>query len=476
MRFRHARLICLDARTPLDECATLLPCAAEKLARREQVEVRLRDFGRKEDRIDRTRAETDHERTRVLLLHLVDEIAVFRAVRIRAASGRFQIIAHALEIVEVFQTPLTAFGAVFQHAVARTERNLAANHLVLRVIIAADDDVVNHDRHAFGHLKDDVNNRRIALAGNALHLDARISQARIARTDRHLNAVRGIREFLLPGDRTRTRQGAPATHGFHGIARDAANFHRSKAVARAFDNLEYDVALLRVFAGNAFGKRDLHIQIAVIAVDFLQFCRALSLHLNRDGRIREPADRIPPGVVVDRLAELSLVETPFRRLPPGRIPPRAHRDVVRAVEDEVPELLPPTFVHDEGNRAVVPRPGDGFDERRDLRIEIVFLLVGKPHLRRRCREVAFAIEKAILQLGLLRHARFAEIVAPLDDQRGLEAEFALHEERHLHAVSQPSGIRLNFRKFPRILQRSDVTGYRDGIVDRTDLCLTPGDD
>ena len=63
---------------------------------------------------------------------------------------------HAREVVEVLQTLLRTLRTVGQHAVARTERNLAADDLVLRIVVAANLDLVDDDRNALFDDEDEV--------------------------------------------------------------------------------------------------------------------------------------------------------------------------------------------------------------------------------------------------------------------------------------------------------------------------------
>ena len=154
----------LIARAPRHVHAPLLTGAPEQLGRGEDVEVVLVDLGRDVHRVDRGRADADHERAGVLLLDLVHQVAPLRAVLVLAALGCLKVVSDALEVVEVLQPLLRALGAVGEHAVAGPEGDLAADHLVHRVVVAAYLDLVDDDGHALGNLEDDVH--RAAVAGD----------------------------------------------------------------------------------------------------------------------------------------------------------------------------------------------------------------------------------------------------------------------------------------------------------------------
>ncbi len=201
VRLRDARFVGLDARACLRIHAPLLAGAAEVFRGREQIEIGLRKLCGDEDGIDAGSADADHERAGVLLLDLVNEIAVFAAFGILALAGVAQVVAHAGEVVEILQLALRAFRAVFEHPVAGRKLDFAADNLVLGVVVALDLDFVDHDRDALGDLEDNIERGGIGLRGNALDIDAGIGEPEVSGADGDHDAMGGVVQRLLAGDR-----------------------------------------------------------------------------------------------------------------------------------------------------------------------------------------------------------------------------------------------------------------------------------
>ena len=100
----------------------------------------------------------------------------------------------------------------------------------------------------------------------------------------------------------------------------------------------------------------------------------------------------------------------------------------------------------------------------DLHVEEVLLQVGEAYLLGRRRQVALAVEEAVLELGLLRDARLAEELAP-DDLHGREiAHLAAHDERHLDAARDLARVGADVLELAGVLERDDVARHRDGVV------------
>ena len=114
--------------------------------------------------------------------------------------------------------------------------------------------------------------------------------------------------------------------------------------------------------------------------------------------------------------------------------------VCRALEHVVADLEPLALVDDEGQRAVAAVRKDLRDGRH-LGVGEVLLLVGEAHPGGGGREVALAVEPAVLEVRLLRDLGLGEVRRALDDERRLEAHLALHVEDDLHAVGSAHGVR-----------------------------------
>ena len=303
MRLGHARLVALDARARLHEQPALLPAAAEELLRREEVEVGLLHLGVDVDGVDRTSADADHEVAGVLLLNLVDEVAPLRAVRVLAPVCRQKLVADAREVVEVLEPALALLCAVLEHSVARAEGDLAADDLVLRVVVAADLDVVDHHRHALGYVEHYVGDGRVGGGGDRPHGHVSVGETGVARANGDLDAARGVGEGLRPGDLSGLGKVALLADRELGIAGEAGDPGLPDRVLHALVDVEADIHA-SVVAHLANGTRDLCVEVAAVAEDFLDLGQALRLLLGRDGRVGEPPEGVPPRQHVDRLEEL----------------------------------------------------------------------------------------------------------------------------------------------------------------------------
>ena len=298
---------------------------------------------------------------------------------------------------------------------------------------------------------------------------------RIARADRDLDAVRRVRQRLLARDRPRRRKRALLRDVARRIARHARDLRRADAVLHAFREREDEVHLA-VARRDAARALDLDVEIAVVAVDFGELVAALRELVLRHGAVGEPAHRIPPRQVVDRLVELGRVERGVVHLPAGlqRPPVRDLHGVGRALEDVVRDLLARALVDREDDIHVVA--GEELRAEGDLRVGIVLLLVGEADARGGGSQVGLAVEVAVLQGGLARDLRLAQRLVALDDERARIAHLALHVVRHLHAVRHALGIGRDLLELAGILERRDVARHRDGVIRLAGLHLAAARD
>ena len=444
VRLGYTRLVRLDARARRDVEAALLPAAAEELRRCENVEVGLRNLRRDVHGVHRACADADHEVAGVLLLHLVDEVAVLGAIRVLAAVGRFEAIANAGEVVEVLEAALAALGAVLEHSVAGGERNLAADDLVLRVVVAANLDVADHDRHSLGYGEHDVHDAGVGRRRDRPDRDMRVGEAGVSGADRDLDAARGVRERLPAGDHARLGELALLAHDGLGIARDADDLRRADLVACPLGDVEANVHLA-VLARHQNRLRDADVEVASIAVRLRDLRDALRKLLARHGSIGEPPDRIPPRHVTYRVAKFRLLDAD------------GARELVRA------DLAALSLLnHEHHHRAAAVR--ERFHERGHLCVVEVLLLVSKAHPGGRRREVGLAVEVSVLELCLVGDLRLAEEARAPHDERRAKPELALHAERHLYACGDLLHVCGDVLELLGVLERGDIARERDRII------------
>ena len=456
MRLGHARLVALDARAGLHEKAALLPAAAEELVRREEVEVGLLHLGVHIHGIDRAGANADHEVAGVLLLDFVHEVAPLCAVLVLAPVGRQELVADAREVVEVLEPALALLGAVLEHAVAGAEGDLAADDLVLRVVVAADLDLVDHDRHALGDVEHDIGDGRIGIGGDVLDRHVSVGKTRVARTDRDFNAPRGVGKHLRACDGSGLGKIALRAHGLFGILGKADELRLADDVASALVDVEAHVNAA-VLAAHAFRAGDLDVEIAAVAEDFLDLRDALHLLLGRDGLVGEPPEGVPPRKHVDRLEKFVLGNA------------GGARKNVRA------DLLLIALVNYERDRRTVAF-GEHLDDGRDLDVVVVLLLVGGPDPVGRLGEIGLAIEVADLELRLLEDLGRTEGIGALHGRGCAITHFPLHEECDLDAVVDALCVGRDVLELRGVLERADVSRQRRRIVFLTLLRLATARD
>ena len=353
---------------------------------------------------------------------------------------------------------------VLEHAVAGPEADLAADHLVLGVVVAADLHLVDPDRHALGHLEDDVDRRRIHLRRDVARLDPGVGEAGVARPDRHLNPLRRVVEHLPAGDNSLLGHVARRDHRVLAVAREPGDGDATDLVLRPLLHLEDDVLEVALDL-DLLGPGHRGVEIAVVAVDLGELVAALRQLVARDRLVGEPADRVPPRVVADRLPELGDRKLAVVVLGVGRDgaqEPGLDR-VLGAVEHELPHLAAHALVDDEGDLRVVG--GDDLDDRRDLGVGEVLLAVGLAHLRGRLGEVRLAVERAVAETGLLGDLGLAEELVAVHLQRRLEAHLALDVEDDVDVAGEAlDRVGRDLLELAGRLERVDVASDRDRVV------------
>ena len=131
----------------------------------------------------------------------------------------------------------------------------------------------------------------------------RVGEAGVARANGNLDAARGVGENLCPGDLAGLGKVALLADRELGIAGEAGDPGLPDRVLHALVDVEADIHA-SVVAHLANGARDLCVEVAAVAKDFLDLGQTLRLLLGRDGRVGEPPEGVPPRQHVDRLEEL----------------------------------------------------------------------------------------------------------------------------------------------------------------------------
>ena len=160
----------------------------------------------------------------------------------------------------------------------------------------------------------------------------------------------------------------------------------------------------------------------------------------------EPAERIPPGVLVEGRAQLARLE----RLVP--------------VELEVGDLraLALLDLHRDLHRA-----GDALhrlDDRLHLHVGEELLLVLAADAASGSGDLRLAVRIAVLQLGELGDLALVPVVAALHGERALEAHLVLHDVGDVDAVQALLGLHHDVVERARVAQRPHVARALRRIV------------
>ena len=457
VRFRDGRLVRLDARAGLHHEAPLLPGAAEA-PRVEKVEVRLAQLDHAVHGIDGARADADHEVAGVLLGDLVDKVTLFGLPVLRlAALDLLEVVLHAVEVAEVLEAALALLRLVGQHRVAWRERDLAAYDFVLRIVVAAYEDAVDGHWDAFLHRELEVDDLRVGAGRELADGDVRVGERLFARSAEYLHLPGGVRHGGRAGDVAGGERLVRGEHRVGGILLRAGDGHAPDLVLHALDDLEPAVDLA-LGVGDLLGEGDRYVKVAAVAVVGYHLVARLREVLLGGGRVAEPAEGIPPGVLVEGRAEIVRV------------------DGIVALEREVVDLpaLALGDVHRHAHGA--GRVRDRLEAVADLHVGEELLLVGALHAASRRFEVSVAVRVSVLQLGERGDLRHRPVVVARHAKRPLEPQLGRDHVRDVYAPRPVLRADGDVLVLAGVSQRADVARALLGVVIVANLHLAPSRD
>ena len=267
----------------------------------------------------------------------------------------------------------------------------------------------------------------------------RVRQRLLTRPAEHLDVVRGVSQRLRTRHVARVEVLHGAEDGVLGVLFDAGDGHLPHLVAGALDDLEDAVDLVRAaLDGDGFGKRDGDVEVAEVAVVVGDLVARLREVLRRGGRVDEPPERIPPRVLLERLAQLALLHA------------------LNALELEVADLDARALDDLHRDLHGVRGPLDRLDARRHAHVGEELPLVGRLDAPGRRRDLGLAVGIAVAQLGEVLDLAHAPVVVARHVERTLEAPLARHDVGDRHAVRGLLGPHRDVLELVRVAQRAHV--------------------
>ena len=446
------RLVVLDAGADHRRDAPLLPCAAEP-PRLEEVEVVLPQLDHAVHRIDGAGADADREVSGAVLGDLVHEVAHLGLAVLRlAAVDLLKVVLHAIEVAQVLKAVLAALGLVGKHRIAGRERDLAAQHLVLRVVVAADEHAVDYHGHALLHRELEVDHLRIRAGRHLPDGDVRVGERLFARSAKHLHLARGLGHRGRAGDVARGERLVRGEHRVGGILLGADDGHAAHLVLHAFLDGEHAVDLA-VRQNLLLRQGHLHVEEAPVAVVGGHLVASFREVLVGGWSVAEPAPWIPPRIIVEGGAQrIGVILEPTLGIPPRVL----LEDRVLPPEHEGVNLLPGPLLdvhrHVHGAGEVLDR----LEPVRDLHVREEFLLVRALDPARRRLEVGLAVRIAVLQLRERRDLRTRPVVVAVHVERTLEAELWSHDVGYVDALGPMLGLEDDVVVLAHVAQRAHV--------------------